>query len=54
MGWPADESLLCHPEIVIHLRKVLVAVVGDESDDALLLRLSAAIAKGSRQQRAGR
>src|SRR5207249_199436 len=50
----AEEPLVAHPEVVEHLREVLVAAVADERDDALLLFLTLAVTEGGRDQRAGR
>ena len=47
------ESLLRHPEIVIHLRKIFVASVDDEADDAFWFRLCPAVAQRPGQQRTG-
>src|SRR5207244_8328352 len=46
--WPVDESLLGHPEVVVHFREILVAGVGDQTDDTFGFRLFPAIT-----QRAG-
>src|SRR5205814_5191916 len=54
LGWPLDEALLRHPEIVEHLREILVAGVANEGDNALLFRLLPAIAESASEQRAGR
>ena len=48
-----DESLLRHPEIVVHLGEIFVARVGDESDDALRFRLLPAITQRAGHERAG-
>ena len=51
---PAQEALVAHPEVVEHLRQVLVAAVADEGDDPLGRRLLAAVAQRRRDQRARR
>ncbi len=49
---PNGEALLLHPDIVKHFRKIFVAAVANEGDDAFRFGLLSAIAKRSCQQRA--
>ena len=49
--WPLQQPLLRHPAVVEHLGEVLVAGIADEGNDALRLRLLAAIPQRRREQR---
>src|SRR5439155_6645459 len=50
----AQEALIPHPEVVVHLGKVLAAAVADEGDDAPGRRLRAAVAERGGDERPGR
>src|SRR5438128_9194574 len=48
-----NEALLRHPEIVVHLREIFVAGVGNESDDAFQCGLLSTITQRTREECAG-
>src|SRR5438105_3050726 len=52
MHWPNGETLFRHPDIVEHFRKIFIATVANEGDDAFWFGLLSAISKRARQQRA--
>ena len=54
VGLAFDEALVDHPEVVVHLREVLVAAVGDEGDDAFRAGLPAAVLERRADQRSRR
>src|SRR5713101_3300211 len=51
---PVNESLLCHPEIVVHLGKIFVPGVSHETDDTFRLALLPAVTQRARDQRSSR
>src|SRR5262245_36788438 len=49
-----NETLLRHPEVVVHLRKIFVAGIDYKTNHSLRFRLFTAVAQSSSNERAGR
>src|SRR5262245_602275 len=49
-----NETLLRHPEVVVHLRKIFVAGIDYKTSHSLRFRLFTAVPQSSSNERAGR